>query len=89
MTRTTDDKGLRFISMMVMLIVLIVSGFLLAGCDPGDIPPAQIPDVCRALIGPIKYNTYNKNSQRYAAYLLGMDLAERNRVYTALHCPKV
>ena len=71
-----------------MLAVLLVAGAMLAGCDTSDIPSAQIPDICRAMIGPIRYNSTDKTSKRYAAYLLAMTLAERNRVYIALHCPK-
>ena len=83
MIPTTNKWGMAF-----MLAVLLVTGVMLAGCNVSDIPSAQIPDICRAMIGPIHYNSTNPHSKRYAAYLLKMDLAERNRVYIALHCPK-
>jgi len=73
---------------MKTAIFCLVLSMMLAGCNAADIPPAQIPDVCRALIGPIKYNTHNKMSQRYAAYLLSLDLKQRNRIGIELGCPQ-
>ena len=74
---------------MIRTCSSLLALFLLAGCGIGDIPPAQIPDVCMAMIGPIHYNSHNPKSRYYAAYLLSMTLAQRNRVYDALHCPKI
>ena len=60
----------------------------LTGCDPADLPPAQIPAICKALDGPIKYNSTNIMSKRYAAALLAMDLRERNLLGRRLGCPQ-
>jgi hypothetical protein len=60
----------------------------LAGCGPGDeLPPSTIAPICSALIGPIKYNTTNKMSKRFAAALLAMDLKQRNQVGRNIGCP--
>lgn len=69
-------------------VVLAGSATLLGGCDLSsyDLTKADTPAICKALIGPIKYNTYNKLSKRYAAILLAMDLRQRNEVWQALHC---
>lgn len=61
----------------------------LAGCDPQTaLGPSGFQSICTALIGPIKYNTYNKNSGRYAGRILGMDLKQRNQVGQKLGCPQ-
>ena len=62
---------------------------LLGGC-PGDdvkLPPSTIAPICKALIGPIKYNTLKVASKRFAAALLAMDLKQRNQVGRNLGCP--
>ena len=66
-------------------LVFCVVG-LLAGCVPEDLTPTQTRTICRAMVGPIRYNTYDKQSQRYAAVLLALDLNQRNQIYTRLHC---
>lgn len=60
---------------------------LLAGCDPKDLPPSSIAPICAALVGPISYNTRNKMSERYAAYLLALDIHQRNEIGRKLNCP--
>jgi hypothetical protein len=57
-----------------------------ASCNPNNVPAADRATICEALIGPLRYNTANKASQRYAAVLLAMDLKQRNQVWTALGC---
>lgn len=61
---------------------------LLAGCTEDDLPPSAIAPICKALVGPIKYNTKDVMSQRYAAYLLSLDLHQRNEIGRKLKCPK-
>lgn len=70
-----------------MRILLIPLLLLLTACDPKDLPPASVADICKALLGPIRYNSKNKESERYAAYLLALDLHDRNEVGRKLHCP--
>lgn len=70
------------------VILALLGLILLTGCDPQDLSPGQTSAVCKALIGPIRYNTYDPNSQRYAAILLAMDLKQRNQVGYWLHCPQ-
>lgn len=70
--------------LMTICAAALLAGF--AGCTPQDLSPAQTKTICRALVGPIKYNTYNTASQRYAAILLALDLKQRNQIWTALHC---
>lgn len=59
----------------------------LAGCMP-DLPPNTIAPICKALVGPIKYNVTNTMSKRYAAYLLALDIHQRNEIGVKLGCPK-
>jgi hypothetical protein len=68
--------------------IALLGAFLLTGCDLDNLNPKQTSTVCKALIGPIKYNTYNKLSQRYAAMLLASDLQQRNLVGQYLKCPQ-
>jgi hypothetical protein len=67
---------------------LSILGFvsLAAACTPQDLTPAQTRSICHAMVGPIRYNTYDKTSQRYAAQLLALDLKQRNQIYVALKC---
>ncbi len=73
---------------MRRIALIIAAGLLLSACDPKDLPPASVADICVALIGPIKYNSTNPQSKRYAAYLLALDLHQRNEVGRRLKCPK-
>jgi hypothetical protein len=66
----------------------LIIGFVLSGCDVKDLPPSSIAPICAALVGPIHYNTRNKMSQRYAAYLLALDIHQRNEIGRELNCPK-
>ncbi len=74
--------------MITRSISFLVLGILLAACSPEDVPANKVSAVCRALVGPIRYNTADRRNQRYAAYLLSLDLAERNRIGRALRCPQ-
>lgn len=58
----------------------------LASCDPADLTPVQTRTICRAMVGSIRYNTFDAQSKRYAAVLLALDLNQRNQIYTRLHC---
>ena len=68
-------------------IALLITALTLAGCDAADIPPSAIPPICKALVGPINYNSSDAMSQRYAAYLLALDLHQRNEIGRKLGCP--
>lgn len=69
-------------------IVLIIS-LALTGCaTTGGLSPTQTTPVCNALIGPLKYNTYNKDSRRHAGPDLAVDLHQRNSVGQQLGCPQ-
>lgn len=70
------------------VLVILSLAIVLAGCDTSQLPPSSIAPICKALIGPIKYNTYNPASKRYAAYLLSLDLKSRNQVGRSLGCPQ-
>lgn len=71
--------------------LLIIGVFLsmgLGGCATlGHVPPTALAPICKALIGPIRYNSLNVQSKRFAAALLAMDLKQRNAVGRRLHCP--
>jgi PBP1b-binding outer membrane lipoprotein LpoB len=68
-------------------IALLISALLLSGCSVEDIPPSAIPPICKALVGPIEYNSTSPMSERYAAYLLALDLHQRNEIGRKLGCP--
>lgn len=73
-----------------MFRLVIIGGAILAlsGCAGGVKPSLdQIKPVCDALIGPIKYNSTVKTSQRYAGPQLAPDLKSRNQVGLWLGCP--
>ena len=72
--------------MRVMIIFLVA--IALSGCVTDGLSPTQLRPICAALVGPIKYNTFNKASQRYAAALLAMDLHQRNAIGQQLGCPE-
>jgi hypothetical protein len=69
-------------------LLFIPVALVLAGCDPAPLPPSSIAPICSALVGPILYNSTNKMSKRYAAYLLTIDLKERNQIGRNLGCPQ-
>ena len=73
----------------IIILPIIALGVMLAGCDPQQtLGPAGLQSICSALVGPIKYNTYNKNSARHAGPVLGMDLKQRNQIGQRLGCPQ-
>lgn len=72
---------------MLKWIPIGVVALLLSGCGPEDLPPSAIPPICRALVGPIKYNSSNIMSKRYAGYLLTLDIHQRNEIGRKLGCP--
>ena len=61
---------------------------VLTACAGGPRPVKSLTPVCTALIGPIKYNTFNPKSGRYAGKQLAPDLHERNTVGRNLDCPQ-
>ena len=69
-------------------IALLILPLLLSGCVTDGLSPTQLRPICAALVGPIKYNTFNKASRRYAADLLAMDIHQRNDIGRQLGCPQ-
>ena len=77
--------------MKALIAKCLVGGVVLigvAGCTPEDLTPVQRNTICHALVKGIPYNTYDKNSQRYAAALLALDVKQHNQIWLALHCGK-
>lgn len=69
-------------------IMAVAVAFVLTGCmGRADAPPSSLKPVCAALGKPIKYNSTNPLSDRYAARLLAPDIAEKNRIGRNLRCP--
>jgi hypothetical protein len=67
---------------------LFVASVILAACaTTSQLPPSAIAPICKAMIGPIKYNSLDSKSKRFAAALLAMDLKQRNQVGRNLGCP--
>jgi hypothetical protein len=82
---TIQERRLSFATCWFALIICVL---LLSGCQTTQLPsPSDTSAICSALIGPIKYNSGNKASRRFAADLLALDLKQRNQVGQALHCP--
>ena len=58
-----------------------------AGCQTtSGLGPTEVKPICDALIGPIRYNTYQIKSGRYAGQVLALDLKQRNQVGERLGC---
>lgn len=77
------------VSQVLLVAVAIGYALLLTGCgDKNDLDPSTINAVCKALVGPIKYNTQKPDSRRHAGDLLGLDLKQRNQIGRELHCPQ-
>jgi hypothetical protein len=66
---------------------IIFCAFTVAGCTPEDLTAVQRQTICNALVGPIRYNTYDPKSGRYSGHILALDLKVRNQVGQALRCP--
>ena len=69
----------------VLLIALVVAGP--NACQTIDGAVSGMKPICDALIGPIRYNSTVKTSQRYAGPALVGDLKQRNQVGQRLDCP--
>lgn len=68
--------------------ILLGLVLMLSGCQhtgPGRTLKPQ--PICDALVGPIKYNSKNPKSLRFAGQTLVLDLRLRNRIGAALNCP--
>lgn len=65
------------------LILLLALG----GCATLNTRSATTTPVCKALVGPIHYNSTNPKSRRHAGPDLAPDLAQRNQVGINLACP--
>ena len=72
---------------MKRLLWLLPILLLVSGCDPQDLTPVQRQTICNALVGPIRYNTYDPKSGRYSGHILALDLKVRNQIGQALRCP--
>ena len=69
-------------------IGIIVLLGLLSACTPQDLTPVQRATICHALVKGIPYNTYDKESLRYAVMLLALDVKQHNQIWLALKCGK-
>lgn len=72
---------------IIMFATLLMGAAGPAGCE-ATLPPASLQSICSALVGPIRYNTYTKTSERYAGPILGIDLKMRNQIGSRLGCPQ-
>lgn len=72
---------------MLKYIPMCALALMLSACGEGELPPSTVAPICSALVGPIKYNSTNKMSKRFAAALLAMDLKQRNQVGHNIGCP--
>ena len=86
------NRCMFFAKIVFMLTILLVAGFMLAGCQTTS-GQGDISNVCEALganagvAGPIRYNTASNKHGRIAGKVLALDLATRNRLGIGLHCP--
>lgn len=74
--------------MRLYAILALLGLVLCTGCTPEDLTPVQRNTICNALVGPIRYNTYDPKSGRYSGHVLALDLKVRNQIGEALHCPQ-
>jgi len=73
-----------------ILASLCALSVLLVGCDPaGNLDDATLKTICKALIGPIRYNAENKASLYFAGQKLVFTLKQRNQVWDGLGCTRV
>lgn len=68
-------------------IIPMLLALVLGGCDPQDLSPATLQSICAAVVGPIRYNTYNPKSGRFSGPVLALDLKQRNQIGQRLGCP--
>jgi len=69
--------------------LILAAALALGGCAAMPAaPPSSLKPVCAALIGPIRYNTFDAKSRRHAGDLLARDLKARNAVGRRLGCPR-
>lgn len=72
----------------IVIFGVAVLALVLAGCaTTSQLPPSAIAPICKAMIGPIKYNSMSPASKRFAGALLALDLKQRNQVGRNLGCP--
>ena len=69
---------------MKILTVLLVLAFMLPACTEPD--AASIATICKALVGPIRYNSKESTSVYYAGKKLVITLKQRNAVWIGLKC---
>ena len=74
--------------MKSLAVGIIFCTFALVACTPEDLTPVQRNTICNALVGPIRYNTYDPTSGRYSGHVLALDLKVRNQIGQALRCPQ-
>ena len=74
--------------MKTLALSIIFCAFALAACTPQDLTPVQRATICHALVKGIPYNTYDKESLRYAGMLLALDVKQHNQIWLALKCGK-
>jgi hypothetical protein len=80
-------NGNPFNGAIFILIGLLVIMLLLSGCSSNEaLRSVNSTPVCKALIGPIKYNSRDPKSRRHAGPDLAPDLKQRNQVGQSLHC---
>ena len=69
---------------MIRAIKGIFLALLLGGCANQNLSPTTIAPICTALIGPIKYTSVTRTSQRFAGPVLVGDLRQHNSVWNSL-----
>ncbi len=71
----------------LLIALSLMLSSLVAGCvTDGTGRTIKTDPVCKAVIGPIKYNSQDPKSKRFAGSALAPDLAKRNRVGQNLGC---
>ena len=66
--------------------MLIGLALLLGGCVTTGLSPDSTKPICDALYAPLRYNSTNKESFRYAGKTLVIDLKQRNDIGRRLNC---
>ena len=71
------------------IVIALLALLILGGCQTTQVgKPVKPQAICKALVGPIKYNSTDPKSPRHAGPKLAPDLKQRNQIGQRLNCPQ-
>ena len=72
--------------LLILPLLLACAGCVTTGTT--SYRPSDKNAVCKALKDPIRYNSQNPKSARFAGAALALDLKQRNEIGRQLNCPQ-